>query len=162
MIADHGGPLIRLVALAVALALILSVVWIALGAVKSRLERRMPRLTPRQRHYDWEPRTQQIARQLKVGAGPGEDRDRILAFLDSRAGVEAFVEPRTVMYPLSVVLVASDGEWVRIELRDDRFLRELARTRGLRVQDATRVGYPERMRRYRPPHGDPGSDPSSS
>lgn len=87
----YGGPLIRLVALAVALALILSVVWIALGAVKSRLERRMPRLTPRQRHYDWEPRTQQIARQLKVGAGP-EDRDRILAFLDSRAGVEAFVE----------------------------------------------------------------------
>lgn len=37
---------------------------------------------------------QQIARQLKVGAGTPEDRDRILAFLDSRTGVEAFVEPR--------------------------------------------------------------------
>jgi hypothetical protein len=162
MIADHGGALIRLVALAVALALIVSVLWITLGAVKSRLERRMPRFTPRQRHYDWEPRTRQIARQLKVGAGPREDRDRILSFLDSRTGVEAFVEPRTVMHPLSVVLVARDGEWVRIELNDDRFLRELARTHGLRVQDATRVGYPERMRRYRRSHGDPGSDASGS
>jgi hypothetical protein len=161
MIADHGGPLIRLVALAVALALILSLVWIAFGAVKSRLGRRMPRLTPRQRYYDWEPRTEQIARQLKVGAGPAEDRDRILAFLDSRTGVEAFVEPRTVMHPLSVVLVAGDGEWVRIELRDDRFLRELARSRGLRVQDATRVGYPERMRRYRRPDGNPLDAPGS-
>lgn len=148
--------MIRLVAIAVALALILSVVWIALGAVRSRLQGRMPRLTPRQRQYDWEPRTQQIARQLKVGAGTPEDRERILAFLDSRTGVEAFVEPRTVIHPLSIVLVADDGEWMRIELRDDRFLRELARTRRLRVQDATRVGYPERMRRYKRPQDEPG------
>jgi DNA-binding transcriptional MerR regulator len=54
-----------------------------------------------------------------------------------------------------------DGEWVRIELRDDRLLRELARSRGLRVQDATRVGYPERMRRYRRPDGNPLDAPGS-
>jgi hypothetical protein len=149
---------IRLVVLAVVAALLASVVWIALGAVRSRLRGRVPRITPRQRHYDWEPRTQQIARQLKVGPGEPEDRQRIVAFLDSRTGVEAFVEPRTVVHPLSVVLVAVDGEWVRIALTDDRFLRELARTRGLKIQDASRVGYPERMRRYRRPGGETGPD----
>jgi hypothetical protein len=154
--------MIRLVVLAVAAALVLSVVWIALGAARARLRGRMPGLTPRQRHYDWEPRTQQIARQLKVGAGEPEDRRRIVEFLDSRSGVEAFVEPRTVVHPLSVVLVAGDGEWVRIALPDDRFLRELARTRGLKVQDASRVGYPERMRRYKRPDGGSVSDTERS
>jgi hypothetical protein len=152
--------MIRLAILAAAFALVLSVAWIALGAAKARLERRMPRITPRQRNYDWERRTQQIARQIKVGSGPGEDRERIVDFLDTRNGVEAFVEPRTVVHPLSVVLVAEDGEWIRVPLGDDRYLRELARTRGLRVHDATRVGYPERMRRYRRPEGEPG--PSAS
>jgi hypothetical protein len=148
--------MIRLVLVAVGVALVLSVIWIALGAVRARLRGRMPRVTPRQRHYDWEPRTQQIARQLKVGAGEPEDRRKIVEFVDSRTGVEAFVEPRTVVHPLSVVLVAGDGEWVRIALSDDRFLRELARTRGLKIQDASRVGYPERMRRYKRPGGEPG------
>ena len=73
--------------------------------------------------------------------------------------MEAFVEPRTVMHPLSVVLVAEDGEWIRIELREDTFLRELAKTRGLVIHDATRVGYPERMRTYRRAEGTPGNEP---
>jgi hypothetical protein len=145
---------IRLVLLAVVVALVLSVLWAALGAVRARVRGRMPRLTPRQRNYDWEPRTQQIARQLKVGPGEPEDRERIVAFLDSRQGVEAFVEPKTVMHPLSVVLVAADGEWTRIALSDDRFLRELVRTRALKVHDASRVGYPERMRRYKRADGE--------
>lgn len=59
------------------------------------------------------------------------------------------MEPRTLMYPLSVVLVAEDGEWARFQLRDDSFIRELSGTHGLRVYDAGKVGYPERMRRYR-------------
>lgn len=152
--------MIRLVVIAVAVALVLSVVSIVIGAMRARLRGRVPRLTPRQRHYDWEPRTQQIARQLKVGPGEPEDRRKIVDFLESRTGVEAFVEPRTVMHPLSVVLVAGDGEWVRVALSDDRFLRELARTRGLRIQDASRVGYPERMRRYKRP--EPGSSSTTN
>jgi hypothetical protein len=39
------------------------------------------------------------------------------------------------------------GIWKRFELKDDSYLRELARTAHLRVLDAARVGYPERMRR---------------
>jgi hypothetical protein len=82
---------------------------------------------------------------------PGEDRDGMLAFLDSRQGVEAFMEPKTSMSQLSVVLVAGDGEWRRFELADDSFVRDLTRTRGLPVMDAMRTGYPDRMRRYKRP-----------
>lgn len=53
------------------------------------------------------------------------------------------------------------GEWIRIELREDTFLRELSKTRGLRIHDATRVGYPERMRNYRRAPGAPGQEPGS-
>ena len=80
--------------------------------------------------------------------GPAEDREGILAFVTSRQGVEAYVEPRTVIHPLSVVLIAEDGEWRRFELRDD------VKERGLRVLDASRFGYPERMKRRPPGDGD--------
>jgi hypothetical protein len=106
--------------------------------------------------YEWERRSSQAYRAWKQVPGPEEDREGLLAFIESRPGVEAYVEPRTVMHPLSVVLVAGDGQWVRFQLRDDSFLREMAKSRGLRVIDASRFGYPERMRRRRP-----GDDPSA-
>lgn len=98
---------------------------------------------------DRDRRRDQLYRQVKGIGGPDEQRDQILAFLDAHRGVEAYVEPRTVMHPLSVVFVDADGVAKRFELREDAFLRELAKTRGLPVFDATRVGYPERMRRRR-------------
>ena len=98
--------------------------------------------------YEFEPRQQRVTRRLKGVQGPAEDRDAILAFVESRTGVEAYVEPRTVMHPLSVVLVAGDGEHRRFELSDDAYLRELTRTHDLKVLDAGRVGYPQRMREY--------------
>ena len=112
---------------------------------------RRPLLAPKQRHYDYEPTTERLRRRAKNVPAPQEDRGGILAFVESRAGVQAWVEPRTVMHPLSVVLVAEDGEWHRFELRDDAYLRELARERGLAIHDAMRVGYPERMRTYKRP-----------
>jgi hypothetical protein len=63
-------------------------------------------------------------------------------------GVEAFAEPKTVMHPLSVVFVDGEGEAKRFELKEDAYLRELAKKRGMRVFDASRVGYPDRMRRH--------------
>jgi hypothetical protein len=53
------------------------------------------------------------------------------------------------MHPLSVVLVDADGQWGRFELKEDAFLRDLARERHVPVFDASRVGYPPRMRRRR-------------
>jgi hypothetical protein len=99
--------------------------------------------------YDWDRRTHQLYRAWKRVPGPDENRDAIVAFLDAHGGVEAFVEPRTVMHPLSVVLVDADGQWGRFELKEDAFLRDLARERHVPVFDASRVGYPPRMRRRR-------------
>ena len=100
--------------------------------------------------HDWDRRRDQLYRQVKGISGPEPSREAIIAFLDAHAGVEAYVEPKTVMHPLSVLLVDGEGEAKRFELREDAVLRELAKTRGLPVFDATRVGYPERMRRRRP------------
>jgi hypothetical protein len=105
--------------------------------------------TARPGGHDWDRRRDQLYRQVKGIGGPDEQRDQILAFLDAHRGVEAYVEPRTVMHPLSVVFVDAEGVAKRFELREDAFLRELAKTRGIPVFDATRVGYPERMRRHR-------------
>ena len=148
--------MIRLVGLALALLFVACVVALVVDVARTRVRPRLPKPTPKTRDYDWERRTDQIYRRAKSVPAPSEDRERILTFLDTRADVEAYVEPRTVMHPLSVVLVAGDGEWTRIALRDDAFLRELARTRGLAIHDAMRTGYPERMRRYRRPEPSPG------
>jgi hypothetical protein len=139
----------------------LIVVLLVLGAVLSRrrdaprpVTALAPRARPQPRRYDWERRSTQLYRAWKQVPGPAEDREGILAFASSRQGVEAYVEPRTVIHPLSVVLIAEDGEWKRFELRDDAYLRELVKERGLRVVDATRFGYPERMNRHREGEGD--------
>jgi hypothetical protein len=148
----------------------LVVVLIVIGAVLSRRapRERPPRAAPatdrlprrlanplgaprtaRPGGYDWDRRTHQLYRAWKRVPGPDEHRDAIVAFLDAHTGVEAFVEPRTVMHPLSVVLVDADGQWGRFELKEDAFLRDLARDRHVPVFDASRVGYPARMRRRR-------------
>lgn len=151
--------MIRLVMFGVGLLFAIALGALVMDLATSKLGPRMPRPKRRTRNYDWEPRTDQLYRRVKSVPAPSEDRDRILAFLDTRTDVEAFVEPRTVMHPLSAVLVAGDGEWVRIELRDDAYLRELSRTRGLVVHDAMRTGYPDRMRRYRRPELGPPDGP---
>lgn len=105
--------------------------------------------------YDWDRRTDQIKREIKGIGGPSEQRADIIAWLDGHSGVEAYVEPKTVVSPLSVVFVDADGEWRRFELAEDRFLKQVARERRIKVMDATRVGYPPRMRRRRVDGGDP-------
>jgi hypothetical protein len=98
--------------------------------------------------YEFEPVPQRMSRRLKGVQGPAEDRDAIREFLETHTGVEAYVEPKTVMHPLSVVLVAGDGEHKRFVLSDDAYLRELAGTHNLKAFDAARLGYPPRMREY--------------
>jgi hypothetical protein len=100
--------------------------------------------------YEWDRKLDQASRQIKRVAGPAEYRDEIADWLSVHEGVEAYVEPKTVMHPLSVVFVDGEGEARRFELKEDAYLRELAKERGMRVFDASRLGYPERMRRRRP------------
>ena len=135
-------PLLLL--LLVALAVLSSAVRRAGGALARR---RSAATVPGS--YEFDARTDQVKRTLKRVSGPDERRDDILEFLNTHHGVEAYVEPKTVMSPKTVVLVDGVGEWRRFELREDAFLRRLSAERGLPIFDAGRTGYPSRMRRRR-------------
>jgi hypothetical protein len=161
----------RLVVYLAAILLVLAFLSVLRSLIRSgpqRPARRIPRpalpgrLRGRTKPYDWKRRTDQAYRKMKRIEGPSENREGIVGFIDSHRGVEAFMEPRTAMSRLSVVLVAEDGEWKRFELASDAFVRELSRSRGLPVLDAARVGYPQRMRDYerrrRSSEGEPGQD----
>jgi hypothetical protein len=66
----------------------------------------------------------------------------------SHAGVEAFVEPRTSVTEVTVVLVAGDGEWTRRRVGGEAGARRLGVELGIPVYDVQRIGYPQRMRDY--------------
>ena len=70
-------------------------------------------------------------------------------FAQSRRGVEAYLEPRTMQQPMTVVLVAYDGEWLRFTIPDERVVRSLSKSHGIPVYEAARTGYPRRMKEYR-------------
>jgi hypothetical protein len=75
-------------------------------------------------------------------------REHLAAFVASRRGVEAFVEPPTNVTATTVVLIAHDGEWTRraVVSRDAAF--ELPRALGIPVYDVNQTGYPSRMREW--------------
>ncbi|MCW1959884.1 MAG: oxidoreductase [Mycobacterium sp.] len=63
-----------------------------------------------------------------------------------RTGVEAFVEPQTTVTPMTVVLVAADGEWTRRPAGGPAGARRVGERLGIPVYDVQKVGYPQRMR----------------
>jgi hypothetical protein len=69
-------------------------------------------------------------------------------FVDSRAGVEMYVEPRTSVTPTTVVLVATSGEWTRRRVSSPHAAADLARGLGVPVYDVQQTGYPPRMREW--------------
>ncbi|MEC3915840.1 oxidoreductase [Nocardia sp. CDC160] len=71
----------------------------------------------------------------------------LTAWTRNHYGVEAFVEPRTTVSDVSVMLVAHDGEWTR-RVVGERGAQRLSAALGIPVYDARRVGYPQRMRDY--------------
>lgn len=97
--------------------------------------------------YEFDLRRDQAKRRLKGVAGPAERRDEMMEFLSTHEGVEAYVEPKTVVSPKSVVLIDGTGEWRRYELEEDSSLRRISAERGLPIFDAALTGYPPRMRR---------------
>lgn len=145
--------MIRLIALVIVILIAVALARTAANAIRGVAARRAAQRPRRPGRYGWERRREQLGRRARSRAAPEENRGGIIAFIESRRGVEAFVEPRTMMDPLSVVLVAEDGEWRRFSLRDDAILRELAKGKALQVFDASQTGYPDRMRRYRRDQG---------
>lgn len=69
-------------------------------------------------------------------------------FIDSRVGVEAYLEPKTAIYSTTILLVADDGEYLRRPVRDRDHARELCNEVNIPLYDAAKVGYPQRMRDY--------------
>ncbi|MGB3772811.1 MAG: oxidoreductase [Rhodococcus sp. (in: high G+C Gram-positive bacteria)] len=74
------------------------------------------------------------------------DRAHLADWTSSRIGVEAFVEPKTTVTPVTVVLVANDGEWTRRAVGGDKGARKLGEDLKIPVYDVRKVGYPQRMR----------------
>ena len=69
-------------------------------------------------------------------------------FLSSREGVEAFVEPPTSVYAMSLCVVAADGEFLRRPVKHAKQAQQLCKSHGVPMYDARIVGYPRRMRDY--------------
>jgi len=80
--------------------------------------------------------------------GPAADQRYLREWAAARTGVEAYVEPQTNFTEVTVVLVASDGEWTRRRVGGASGARRLGEQLGIPVYDVQRVGYPQRMREY--------------
>ena len=91
-------------------------------------------------------------RGLKARSGDGRDPAADLQYLHQwvaeHTGVEAFVEPKTTVTDVTVVLVAADGEWTRRRAGGDAGARRLSERLNIPVYDVQKVGYPQRMRDY--------------
>ena len=68
--------------------------------------------------------------------------------MTSREGVEAFVEPPTSVYAMTLCVVAADGEYLRQPIKDEKQAKRLCGEYGVPLYDARIVGYPKRMRDY--------------
>ncbi len=91
-----------------------------------------------------------IRRRRRGGAGSdprgAPDLRYLRQWAAARTGVEAFVEPQTTVTPMTVVLVAADGEWTRRPAGGPAGARRVGERLGIPVYDVHKVGYPQRMR----------------
>jgi len=69
-------------------------------------------------------------------------------FARTRRGVEGFVEPRTAVSDVTLLLVAHDGEWTRRRVPSVEWAHRFANSHGVPSYDAAVVGYPNRMREW--------------
>ncbi|MFN2517460.1 MAG: hypothetical protein ABR604_00245 [Jatrophihabitantaceae bacterium] len=76
------------------------------------------------------------------------DIDHLTRFINSRAGVEAYIEPRTAVTETTVLLVADSGEWTRRRVDGPDAARALTKKHAIPLYDVAVVGYPKRMREW--------------
>jgi hypothetical protein len=82
------------------------------------------------------------------GHDPAADLKYLRQWVAEHEGVEAFVEPKTTVTDVTVVLVAADGEWTRRRAGGESGARRLSERLDIPVYDVQKVGYPQRMRDY--------------
>ena len=83
-----------------------------------------------------------------VRASDKADEQHLLDFVRSRRGVEGFVEPRTAVSDVTLLLVAHDGEWTRRRVPSVQWAHQFANKHQVPSNDAAVVGVPSRMREY--------------
>lgn len=83
-----------------------------------------------------------------VRASDKADEQHLLDFVGSRRGVEGFVEPRTAVSDVTLLLVAHDGEWTRRRVPSVQWAHQFANKHQVPSYDAAVVGVPARMREY--------------
>jgi hypothetical protein len=83
-----------------------------------------------------------------AASDPATDLRYLQRWVAEHTGVEAFVEPRTTVTDVTVVLVAADGEWTRRRAGGDAGARRLSDRLRIPVYDVQKVGYPQRMRDF--------------
>lgn len=83
-----------------------------------------------------------------VRPSDGADEKHLTDFATTRRGVEGFVEPRTAVTDVTMMLVAHDGEWTRRRVPSVEWAHRFANKHGVPSYDAAVVGYPARMREY--------------
>jgi hypothetical protein len=83
-----------------------------------------------------------------VRASDNADEKHLTDFATSRRGVEGFVEPRTAVSDVTLMLVAHDGEWTRRRVPSVEWAHTFSNKHGIPSYDAAVVGYPSRMREY--------------
>lgn len=99
-----------------------------------------------------------------VRASDSADATHLKDFVSSRRGVEGFVEPRTTVSEVTLLLVAHDGEWTRRRVPSVQWAHDFANRLGVPSYDAAVVGVPQRMRDYnrRQKKGEKAPNPFSS
>jgi hypothetical protein len=83
-----------------------------------------------------------------VRAATRIDEIHLHDFVTSRRGVEGFVEPRTAVSDVTLLLVAHDGEWTRRRVPSVAWAHEFCNRNQVPSYDAAVVGIPQRMRDY--------------
>ncbi len=86
------------------------------------------------------------ARPGTTRAAGREDEAHLREWTAAHEGVEAFVEPRTAVTEMTMLLVDKDGAWTRRRIGGPDAARKLAKSLKMPVYDVQRMGYPQRMR----------------
>ncbi len=87
-------------------------------------------------------------RRGEARAAAGEDSAHLRDFIATRVGVEAYVEPENAQTPVTILLIATDGEWTRRRVPSPAVAWDFARGEAIPVYDVNHTGYPQRMRDY--------------
>ena len=84
----------------------------------------------------------------RVRAADRADDEHLNGWVTSHRGVEGFVEPRTAVSDVTLLLVAHDGEWTRRRVPSVEWAHRFCNSHHVPSYDAAVVGVPQRMRDY--------------